>query len=228
MRKGFTLVELMVVIAIIALLIGIVLPSLGQARHASRRAACLANFRSLETAHWAFMVDHRGRTIGTAHGQSWIDVLRDDYNPALLLRSPLDTSPHFAGGLGIAGKFRQSSYSINLYLSPDGVVHGLPGAAGRIDDVPAPAATVHFVLSAFDGPNAVSDHAHPNLWFSSLTDLIPIKASAEVQINAHAGKPGTWEAVTAYGFLDGHAQALPFQSVYQSPTVNKFDPARAK
>ena len=58
-RSGFTLIELLVVISIIALLIGILLPALGQARQTAQGMKNSANLRTLGLGVQMYVMDYK-------------------------------------------------------------------------------------------------------------------------------------------------------------------------
>jgi len=180
----------------------------------------------------------------------WLETLETFYGSNLLHRSPVDDSPHWGpapDGQPIPGapadQRRLTSYGVNEYLvdvngngrnpwgpAPGGFPGLWPGGDGkvydRIDRVPRPSATVHFLIMAFTGPFAGADHCHNQGWEQSPSPAVA--ASGEVQINAHGGEPGSDEAVSNWGFIDGHAETLAFDEVMTDHTRNKFNPIIAQ
>lgn len=74
---GFTLVELLVVIGIIALLVSVLLPVLGRAKDNANRVACLSNLRQLGLAFMMYAGENKGKfpvsaRFPTALPEDWI------------------------------------------------------------------------------------------------------------------------------------------------------------
>ena len=62
--KKFTLLEALIVIAIIALLISILLPSLTKAKEKGRQAVCLSNFKQMNMATFGFTKENKQKLPG--------------------------------------------------------------------------------------------------------------------------------------------------------------------
>jgi len=63
-KSGFTLVEIMIVVAIIGLLAAIAVPAFMKARNNARKSACQNNLRLIESAKDNYAIDYGG-TNGT-------------------------------------------------------------------------------------------------------------------------------------------------------------------
>ncbi|MFZ4431116.1 MAG: type II secretion system protein [Phycisphaerales bacterium] len=238
--RGFTLIELLVAIAVIALLIGILLPSLGGARRAGWTVRCQANLRSLQVAQQLYADQHRGHLVdvGLSHGGvgdaslSWTRTLESFCEGVLTLRCPADRSPYWpadAGGQGLTmnGVSRASSYGMNNYLSRT----YNPGLSprepfDRLDKIDRPSLTVQFLIMAEQGDYAVSDHPHVEGWGDGSRG--PALAARQVQIDRHGGPPRAAASVSNWGFLDTHVETLPFKAVYAGREANAFDPLVAR
>ncbi|WP_428940754.1 DUF1559 domain-containing protein [Fontivita pretiosa] len=80
--SGFTLVELLVVIGIIAILIAVLLPALNKARESARAVQCMSNLRQLAIATQNWCAEHKGKMPMPGGRNLFIVEPTGEYRPA--------------------------------------------------------------------------------------------------------------------------------------------------
>ncbi len=79
-RKGFTLLELTAVIAVIGVLAAILLPALARTREAGRRTSCLSNLTELNMALQMYASEHKRQLPWSGNGDvRCLNRIRNDY-----------------------------------------------------------------------------------------------------------------------------------------------------
>jgi prepilin-type N-terminal cleavage/methylation domain-containing protein/prepilin-type processing-associated H-X9-DG protein len=216
---GLTLVELLVVIAVIAVLMGLMLPAMSKSRGAARTTKCLAQLRSLgqctamyadaskdamprsqhsafanRVAPWGYaFVEYLTGTAYGADDARWDAVFNGAY------RCPHDR------------RRERWSYGYNVYyeLAAD---ETLGRTWTRYTQVPVPTASVLFGELL---PTASADHAMAHFWTQ-------FGAPPEIDPRRHGDGTG---AV----YVDGHAVSRPFSVFFDRVLdVDQYNPAMAR
>jgi len=158
--RGFTLVELLVVISIVAVLLSLLMPALGKARTMARKMSCSSNLRQINLAFDIYLGsndyfypaadDPIKGTIWLWMGRGWKPMLQPSIGieggqiKSSILACPQDiTEPDKYDGTSYAYSmaFYHSSDQINAMNSPTnqyGMVSA-PSISQRITDVRKPA-----------------------------------------------------------------------------------------
>jgi prepilin-type N-terminal cleavage/methylation domain-containing protein/prepilin-type processing-associated H-X9-DG protein len=230
-RRAFTLVEMLVVIAIITILAGLLLPALGLAKKKGQQTRCLSNQKQLGLSMMMYVDDNQGAFAGIAsvhlgfNGADWIYwrtntavyppiekspiVAQTGSASAALFRCPLD----LISGARFTAPTADGPYLYSYSLTG----YGTAAYAGFTGNVNRGMSTIFTAKSKFVfKQNAVINPSlkimfaeEPGGPYDSPTGSVAINdgrwmAGQDPLTNRHQGNANV-------SFADGHAQEVPWQ-----------------
>jgi prepilin-type N-terminal cleavage/methylation domain-containing protein/prepilin-type processing-associated H-X9-DG protein len=194
-RRGFTLIEVLVVIAIIAVLVALLLPALANGKAQAQRAACASNIRQLSLAwllhagdHDDWLVNNHGINETLLRRENWAnnmeDLLISEGNTNLALLTSGQLAPYLSGSTAVfkcpSDKVlaengpRIRSYSMNSLVGDPGELTNKFNPQFvqffRLDDIPKPA-DIYVFLD--EHPDTINDGFFMNRWEDYIWGNLP-------------------------------------------------------
>ena len=238
-RKGFTLVELLVVIGIIAVLVSLLLPSLGRAREAARQTKCLSNLRQLGMAFVMYTNENQQFFPGpaqrdplTEYPWDWVYYRPDrDLNQSAI-------QPYLAASPGVMNTAALLCPSDDVTVRPNTNTHPYPfsytfniilaswtngACTGKTMKVTQVLNSARKIMLVEEDPSSLND----GVWDPYSTDRLSIRhdvAPKYPDTDSRAGSPPNPSFRGNAAFVDGHAEFLPRSDAQSQPF---YDPAYA-
>lgn len=219
-RSAFTLLELLAVMAVLALLISLLLPGLRAARMLAGRLSCASNLHQIGTAVILYAQANRGRFPETTHGQtadkSWIYTLAGFLQEVDAVRiCPADAKR--------TERLREqlSSYILNEYVAVDHADpfgRPLKSYTNLYQLKLASKTMTAFEISDQAAVSITSDHTHSRQWFSVQDGRAWDRICRDIQPDRHRtgfSVPDQTRGSANYLFADAHVETISAAQLHQ-------------
>jgi prepilin-type N-terminal cleavage/methylation domain-containing protein/prepilin-type processing-associated H-X9-DG protein len=223
--RGFTLVELLVVVAVIGALAAVTFASVRESMRKANAIKCAAKLKSLGSATMLYTLENQGQlprsfhSAGAHRQPGWAVSIA----PFLgISDSQIESgwsavfNTHFRSPADSSTDPFVYSYALNVHfeLDPDGDDYtGSPATWRRLHQIPSPCATI---LMGQPKPVRFGDHLMCHQW----SGIQAAKNALNHEI--HGGKAN-------YLFIDGHVETLRVEETFDpSRHLNRWNPSLAR
>lgn len=222
---GFSLVELVVTVAILAILVSLAVPAVADAHRKTQNTQCLSKLKILGSGIALYSQDNDWEFPRSFHSCSGAG--KTEWSRAILPYLGLPSNPSTIEWTALFNKFYRCpadkqtdpniwSYALNVYfeLSPDGDDYaGAPATWNRITNVNHPSASI---LLAEPRGIYFGDHLMCHQWSG-------LAGARNALDSKRHGKTSN------YLFVDGHAECLAVESTFDpSKLLDKWNPSKAR
>ena len=204
--RAFTLIELLIVIAVISILVAILFPVFAGVQEKGRRTACTSNMRQIEMVLTAYTQDNEGQfPTGNQSHADWSLAVFHYANSTELFKCPDVQLPLawsnpdiYIYGSATRGYALNKSLNTLDYSNPDFIFEtGL--AIGR---VPLPAATVALAESGYRAVTTGQNTSYTSANTLSAPESLGSLAPGETWYGPPGGE--RHNGGSNYAFVDGH------------------------
>lgn len=206
-RRAFTLIELLVVISVIALLIGILLPSLSSARRAAQRTTCATHLRQISQATGSYLADFKDTYYWRfRHPDGTYDI--DNYGMDWYVYGGRGSGNSYSGSQPIFND--PTLRPLNAYVNGDVEIfrcpHDTEGQAWSMGSTHFEWVGNSYTFNAAGWPGTIQDPANLKglAQFRQVDVIAPAQTVMYLDTSLHKS-PGSWHGDNGnIALVDGH------------------------